>query len=417
MSVGRIINFRATYLLPYIMDGSAIPDRSMPGYYRHELVLSAFSEREVLAEIRDRSGIVLDVVQLPPRNPLFTRVSRTYKQQFLQALAFNVNAGISPDRALEQVILGETDSNRVQLNVAQNTLRRGRGFLEAIEALGWFDETTLAILHAGERTGQLPRALQTTVDHFGNQSDTMKLMFGAIIWTIFDLFMAISTVIGMRFGLIPSLTEQGIKSEDPLKVEAFKRSLKVATAVNDLLLVGTAIAIIVIIFVMIAYLGPDDKFRKKVDAAVMKSPIVSQALLHSGMATTTKIMASLLKGGVTFLNAVTITAQGTRVPSVIDFWTSIRTRAENGEAVAMAFSHEMLSGSERMILRSHADQEQLAHTMEIVSANREELAKKASKQFAIAAFILSLLYSGIAVLFALWVVYLQNEAVLSGAPA
>jgi type II secretory pathway component PulF len=365
MSIRRITNFRATYLLPYIMDGSAIPDRSMPGYYRHELVLSAFSEREVLAEIRDRNGVVLDVIKLPPRNPLFTRVSRVYKQQFLQALAFNVQAGISPDRALEQVILGETEANRVQLNVAQNTLKRGRGFLEAIEALGWFDETTLAILHAGERTGQLPRALQTTVDHFYKQSNTMKMMFGAIVWTIFDLFMAVSTVIGMRFGLIPSLAEQGIKSEDPAKVEAFKSSLKLATVVNDFLLIATTVVILLIIFVMIAYLGPDDKFRKKVDSAIMKAPLVSQALLHSGMATTTKIMASLLRGGVTFLNAVTITAQGTRVPLVVEFWNSIRTRAEKGEAMVMAFSHEMLTGSERMILRSHADQDQLAHTMEI----------------------------------------------------
>jgi type II secretory pathway component PulF len=226
--------------------------------------------------------------------------------------------------------------------------------------------------------------------------------------------MAISTVVGLRFGLIPSLAEQGLKSEDPLKTANFQRSIEIATLANDVLLAGTVLMVIAGVVMAVAYLGPDEKFRRKIDAMVMKAPIISKALLHAGMATTTKIMASLLKGGVTFLNAVTITAQGTRIPMVVAFWSSIKRRAENGEQVAMAFSHELLSGSERMILRSHADQEQLAHTMDIVSGNRDEMARRASKQFAIIAFVVSLIYSGIAVLFALWVVYLQNETVMTG---
>ncbi len=416
MSDHRISNFRAVYLLPYIMDGSAIPDRSMPGFFRHELVLSAFSVKEVLEEIRDRNGVVLDVKLIPKANPLINRVSRSYKQQFLQALAFNVQAGISPDRALEQVILGETDNNRVQLNVAMNTLRRGRGFLEAIEALGWFDETTLAILNAGERTGQLSKALVTSVEHFSQQSNTIKLMFGAVVWTLFDLLMAVSTVIGVRFSLIPMLQEQGIKSEDLSVVEKFKHSLALATTVNNVLLLGTGLVALGLLVMAMAYLGPDPQFKAKMDRIMMKLPIVSRALIHTGMATTTQILGSLLKGGVTFINAVTITAQGTRVSAVIEFWSSVKQRTENGESVSMSFTHPILTGSERMILRSHADQEQLAHSMGIVSSNRDEQAKRAAKEFAIFAFIISLGYSGIAVLFSLWVVYIQNEAVLSGAP-
>ena len=42
-------------------------------------------------------------------------------------------------------------------------------------------------------------------------------------------------------------------------------------------------------------------------------------------------------------------------------------------------------------------------------------ANSAARRFAVIAFVASLAYSGVAVLFSLAVVYLQNEVVLSGA--
>ncbi|MAZ09741.1 MULTISPECIES: hypothetical protein [unclassified Limnobacter] len=66
-------------------------------------------------------------------------------------------------------------------------------------------------------------------------------------------------------------------------------------------------------------------------------------------------------------------------------------------------------------LRAHKDQAQLAECLASISQTRDDKANSAARKFAVIAFVASLAYSGIAVLFSLAVVYLQNEVVLSGA--
>jgi len=71
--------------------------------------------------------------------------------------------------------------------------------------------------------------------------------------------------------------------------------------------------------------------------------------------------------------------------------------------------------SEKIVLQSCNDAQQLSTAMGNVGNLREEMAKKFAKKFATAALLVSLSYSGIAVGFSLWVVYLQNNAMMGGA--
>ncbi len=82
---------------------------------------------------------------------------------------------------------------------------------------------------------------------------------------------------------------------------------------------------------------------------------------------------------------------------------------------AVAFNHPLLDSSERLLIRAHKDQAQLAECLASISQTRDDKANSAARKFAVIAFVASLAYSGIAVLFSLAVVYLQNEVVLSGA--
>ena len=192
-----IANFRVQYLAPQMLDATARPDEKLLGYFRHELVIAASRKREAIQMVVDRGGVVLDVFEIPVKGPLAklfgTKVSRSYKQKFLHAIAFNVRSGLSPEKALEQVILGELGEQRLVLNQALNALRQGFGFVQALELLNWFDDSTLAVLRAGEAAGQLSKALETAVGFYEKGSATLKLMFGAVTWTALDLIMAVST--------------------------------------------------------------------------------------------------------------------------------------------------------------------------------------------------------------------------------
>jgi type II secretory pathway component PulF len=145
-----ISNFRVDYLAPQMLDATARPDDRLSGYFRHQLVITASRKREAIQQVIDRGGVVLDVIELQAKGRLSrlfgSKVSRSYKQKFLQALAFNVRSGLSPEKSLEQVILGELGEPRLILNQALNALRQGFGFVAAVELLNWFDDSTLAVL-------------------------------------------------------------------------------------------------------------------------------------------------------------------------------------------------------------------------------------------------------------------------------
>lgn len=412
-------NYRVQYLAPQMLDATARPDACLTGYYRHELVVAAGRPREAMQSVLERGGVVLDVVQIKPRGALSrllkSPVNRTYKQKFLQAVSYNVRSGLSPEKALEQVILGELGEPRVALNEALDALRQGYGFVQALSLLNWFDSSTIAVLSAGEAAGQLSRALDTAVSFYEKGSSTLKLMFGAVAWTALDLIMAVSTVIGMRFGLIEELKKTPLLSEDESKVAAYKSALALAEHVNNGLLVFSFIFVLFMFYFILMLLSPDQKVRGQALTILERFPVVGQLLVCSGMSATFRVLSSLLSGGVTFLNAVYIARKGSLTPTIVGLWQEVVSRTEIGEHPSTAFNSPVLDSSERLLIRSHRDQAQLAECLESIAASREDRANAAAKKFAVIAFVASLVYSGIAVLFSLAVVYLQNESVLSGA--
>lgn len=415
----HIKNYRLLYLAPKILDGTARPEPRLSGYFRHELVVAATRQRDAVQAVHDRGGVVLDVVHIRHKNALRRlfkgAVSRAYKQKFLQALSFNVRSGLSPEKALEQVILGELGEPRVALNQSLNALRQGFGFVPALELLGWFDDATLSVMRAGEKAGELSKSLETAVGFYTKGTTTLKLMFGAVGWTVIDLIMAVSTVISIRFGLIESLKKSPLKSDNADLVARFKFWLGLAQQVNDALLALSFVAFALMLYFTMMLLSPDPKVRGQAYAILEKVPVLNRLLVSSGLSATMRVLASLLGGGVSFLAALNIARRGTLSRAVDRFWADVAVRAEIGEHPSNAFNHTLLDGSERLLIRAHKDQHQLAECLLSISASREELANAQAKKFAVIAFLTSLLYSGIAVLFSLAVVFLQNQAVISGA--
>lgn len=415
----QIKNYRLMYLAPRILDATARPEPKLSGYFRHELVIAATRRRDAVQVVLDRGGVVLDIIKIKPKGALSrlfgSRTGRSYKQKFLQALSFNVRSGLSPEKALEQVILGELGEPRVVLNQALNALRQGFGFVQALELLNWFDDATLAVMRAGEAAGELSKSLETAVAFYDKGSATIKLMFGAVAWTMLDLIMAVSTVIGMRFGLIEQLKASPLQSDNAALVAKFKTSLMVAEQVNNGLLALSFVVFVILMYFTMMLLSPDQKVRAQAFALLERVPLINRLLVCSGLSSTMSVLSSLLTGGVSFLAGINIARRGTLTKTVNQFWLDVAARTEIGEHPSTAFNHVLLDGSERLLIRAHKDQAQLAECLTSISQTREEVANAAAKKFAIVAFIASLVYSGIAVLFSLAVVYLQNQTVLSGA--
>ncbi|MEY3200595.1 MAG: hypothetical protein RIR70_145, partial [Pseudomonadota bacterium] len=314
-------NFRVSYLLPFAESPAAAPDRQVPGYFRHETILVADDSQAVIREIRNRAGVPLRVSEVRPLPVIFNRISRYYRIQFLQAVNFNVQAGMSAGRALQHVIESETGSIRQRLALGYNLLRGGSGFHASVKAMAMYDDTTLAILEAGERTGSMREALQASIDFLQLRVNSVKAMFGAVSWTALDLVMAMAAIGGNRFGLLPTLERSGFKSEQAAEAAKFKELLAMAYTVNDILLGFSIFLTALFLLILYAYfVSQDEKLRLFVDKFLLRIPALKDALIHSATSATFMIAASILRGGGTFLLAADIASRGTRLSTVREYW-------------------------------------------------------------------------------------------------
>lgn len=413
-TANRLRSWDVEYLLPYPALPSAKPDVRARGYYLHREVVMASSAGEVVRELSLRGAVPVDVSAAREPHPMFQRVTAAYREQFLLGLQFGVEAGSSPGRALEQVVEQETGPLRGRLNVGLDVLRRGRTFAEAFAALRLYDGAIVAIIEAGEETGRMVESLRSASLHLAKSAGLNKLMFAAMTVLAIDWFLALTSIIGTRYGMIPELAKQGPGKASPEEAEHFQSALALATYANDIMLWGTAAMALVVMVGTYGYLGRNEAFRSWVDTRLLRLPVVRDLLGHSAVGATAGVMATLLKGGVPFLMACVISARGSRLPSMTGYWHGARRAVEAGEPVGRALAAAPMRAHEQSMLRLHHDSGQLARCFDVIAQQRDELSKKAAKSFGIWMTVLAMLYSAVGVLIALYVVYLQNQQLLHG---
>jgi type II secretory pathway component PulF len=409
-------NYRVVYLMPRPENLMAQPDKDVPGYYRHATLLASPDARSIISEIRQRGGLPLEVKEMRPKPAWLSSVNRAYKLQLLQAINYNVRGGMSAARALEMVVDGESGPNRGLLNPALTVLRTGGTFPEAMRALGFFDESTISIIEAGERTGRMRDSLNAAASHYEKTSNGMKAMFGAVSWTLLDIGFAVTSIIGLRFSLLPTLTNAaGSAGETPAEKEAFQKLVDQAYLVNDLLIGGTFILLAFVLVGIYGYAANVKSIRDRVDAVMARIPGLGTALLNGAISTSFTVASSMLRGGVPFLPSASTAAAGTGHLEVRNFWANAVQRVETGETIPRALNSPLLNSSEAMLIASHNTQRELGEVLERIAERRDGIALAASKKFSLGMFVASMLYSGIAVMFTLYVVYVQNKQMMSKA--
>ncbi len=409
--------WRVTYLLPRVELANAVEERGLPGQYRHVNLVSARDDGEVISQVRARGGVPLSVTPVhPPRLRLRNARSAARRERLLQAMVLSVHSGLSAttalQRALESGAVADDDITQAALTV----LRAGGGFSDAVRTLGMFDESTVAILESGERTGRMRDSLQAALDHFQKRANGIKAMVGAVTWTLFDLAFAFVSIVGMRFSLLPSIAESGLKGQrnvDAAAQASFEQALRMAFIVNDAAIVFTFVLLGVTAFCVLGHFSQNPELRRRVDAFLRKVPALGPALEHNAVSASFTVAAAMLRGGVTFPFSAEVAARATQYEPAHRLWTQARERVANGLGVVRAMQSSLLQTSEMLLLASHSSQAQLARVLGDIATQRDALAMSASRRFAVVMFLGSLAYSGIAVLFTLWVVYLQNEQLMS----
>jgi len=406
-------NFSVTYLLPYAADSDAVRDRSAQRHFRHTSIVVAVNTEQVVYEVRRSGGIPIDVKAIKQGWSFLNPVSRDYKQQFMLAIFFNTQAGLSAGRALKLVIEAENGPLRQRLNYAYLILDGGGSFLEAMAALDFFDSTTLAIMEAGEKTGTLSNAINTAVEYYQARAGTLKVLMGTAVFTAVEMAFSILSLIGNRLAVLPAIEKEISDNASPEKIAAIKSGIAVAYFANDLMLM---ISLALVGFVLVAgygYANGTPAFRKKVDDIILKIPAIKDIVLHGAITNSCKVAVSLIRGGVDLIASIAIAEKASRVPRVVSYWRDAVKRIQDGEDISNALAQAPMENSERTLIRSHTNRSQLARAYDVIAERRSSLAMRAAKKFQVFSFVATLAFALVAVLIALFVALIQSQGAMT----
>ncbi len=406
-------NFKVVFLLPYEADVDAVRDRRAKKHFRHRSIVVAASRAQVVSEVRKTGGIPIDIRAIKQSRGWLNPVSRDYKQQFMLAIYFNTQAGLSAGRALKLVIEAENGPLRHRLNYAYLILDAGGSFLEAMNALEFFDQTTLAIMEAGEKTGKLSIAINTAVEYLQARASIVKVLLSTAIFTAVEIGFSLLSLIANRVAVLPRIEKEVTDGASTEKIAAIKSGISVAYLANDLMLTVSVVGIVFVAVCAYGYLVSGSVFRQKVDDVILRIPLVKDIISHGAIANSSKVAISLIRGGVDLMAALAIAEKSSRVPRIISYWRGATKRIEDGEDIATALAQIPLENSERTLVRSHTDRSQLARAFEVIVERRELLAMRAAKNFQVLSFFATLAFSLMAVLIALAVALIQNEGLMS----
>lgn len=366
--------------------------------------------KTVREEIVNLGGIPLSIRYRKPAWYEREYISPKFKRSFLRSLSFHVQAGMSPGRALWIVIEGEGDrKKRVELEPGLEVLRRGGGFITSIRELNMFDRSVIAILSAGEKVGALREVIESALAHMEEKGKTWKMMSAAIGWLWFDISSSVSTVIGVQFGYLPWLEQNGVDTQDiKLKAE-FESALQTAYYINGFLLGVAILMCLAGVFVVASLVFKRGAFERISSSMVRKMPIIRSFVENTAMAETFGIVGRMLKGKVQFDECIKVAADSTPVKQVSELWRQVLDRVMRGDTIDRAFRNPIMTRSELIEIGAHQNSDQLAMMFLNIAAERGEASKRGLRTIVVGGIAFVILYTFLAAGAAMWVLWVQNK--------
>lgn len=403
-------NYRVRYLSTQPLTPQAERDPVNPDYYVCEDILPALNADMALQQVIARGCVPVSAKMV---RQVAGHISADYKLKFMMSIMFAVQSGVSVGAAMERTIEAESWPLRGQLDPALRLLRSGSSFSEALALLGMYDETTLAILQAGEHTGTMLQSLGAALNHLQRKGSADSLMKGAVGMILIDIMMAMSSSVSAVFGLLPQAEKQGLQTKDAVALAKWDFAIHVGYVSNWILLGGALLMLAAAFVAWACYEYGTQTAREKVEGFLRRMPFLGAALLHDALAVSTSISSHLLKGGVLFTSAVEITARSIRLPAVRRYWNDVLSLTMGGAPVSSALAREPLSNAEQRVVAAHTNSAQLAQAFEQISEFRTNQATKANKHFIVAGLVVSFLYSAMGIAATLYVNYIQITSIMS----
>lgn len=266
------------------------------------------AEHTVLS-IEENSGFsVKKLLNVERMNYYLSRVTQDELVMMTRNLGSMLTAGLTVGRSLS-VIQRQTTNPRLRGVIAKviERINAGDQFFETLRDYpGTFDNLYIAMVRAGEESGNLAESLKTLAIQMERSSNLRKKIKGAMIYP--TIVMIVMVVIGilMMIYVMPQIT--GVFKEMDMDLPATTEFLITA---SDFMAAYTVITIggLIIIIAGFLYFLRTKIGRLCSSWLVTRLPVIGTLAKETNAARTARTMSSLLGSGVDVIQSIEITEE------------------------------------------------------------------------------------------------------------
>jgi type IV pilus assembly protein PilC len=299
--------------------------------------------KESAIEILQRHDLVVVFLEEVSAVPLYARSLKIFQKikikeltLFYRQLAILFESNVSPLDSLR--ILGEQIKNQVFKEVIYEIENNVKGGEPLSLAMGKhpkvFSPFYVNVVKSGEASGNLHEILKYLADHAEREYNLNSKVKGAFLYpaVIFSLFLVIGTL--MIIFVVPQLTSMLTELGGTLPITT---RLLIATSNFLRSWIWLVVLIIIGLVVFLRKYAKTPRGRLFFDAAKLKIPIFKELFKEIYLARFAENLRTLLKGGVSILKALDITASviGNKVYENIII--EARERVRVGETISSSF--------------------------------------------------------------------------------
>ena len=269
-------------------------------------------------------------------NYFLSRVKDDELVMVTRNLGSMLTAGLTVSRALS-VIERQSSNPRLKGVVKKmiDTINQGGSFYEALSDFPEvFDDLYIAMVRAGEESGQLAQSLQTLAIQMERSANLKKKIKGAMIYP--SIVVTVMVIIGilMMIYVMPQITAvfEGMDQELPV-------TTKFLIATSDFLVEYTLLALGGLLGSVMAVIYFLRSKPGKIASSwvIPRLPVIGPIAKEVNAARTARTLSSLLNSGVDVIQSIDITEQVVQNVFYKKILKEAATRVEKGTALSETF--------------------------------------------------------------------------------
>jgi len=273
---------------------------------------------------------------------LLSRVSEQQKIMFARNLGSMLSAGLSLARALS-VIERQAKNPRVNMIVSQigSDVRRGSTLHAAFAKFPKvFPPQLIAMVRAGEESGELPGSLKLAADNLDRAHSLKKKIRGAMFYPSIVLVVILGIGALMMIFVVPTLAATFAQTGAQLPMST-RTIIGISNALTQhtFLTFGAIIGLAILFYTALK----SEKGTKARSWLVLRLPMIGGMAREVSAARTARSLSSLISSGVDVITALDITRDILKNPYFQDVITEAKKAVAAGEPLSTTFvRHENL---------------------------------------------------------------------------